>query len=488
MFQSTVRFVCLCVVFLLAASSGGCGKNFGEPEASGPEDPRGITADRPSGVSEALGQGEGLSQLTIQKSIQRVPSQTSTGQELSEQVREVLAKLVQAYRAANTYQDQAEMRTVAQLREGARQEQSFPMSLTFVRPNKIAFRSPYMEVFCEGQQRTVHIPFLNQYVMEAAPETITSENFAGDSLPEELGSMGGLQIPLRLVLLCGGNPWSRILEGVNQVKLAQGTSEIDGHACHVLEFDRDEMDSMMYIDTETYLVRQVVYDATALIENDPHLSELIDSMEYVLELSGAVANAAVNQMALMVSLPEGARKVDGFELDEAESSPPSPLLGQSAPDFTVTALNGDEIQLKNLLGQVVVIDFWATWCTSCMAKLPMVEAVWKQYKDRAVRFLAVSVDNPQTTEQEEIEKMLVKLGITFTPIHDKEGSLIDAFGVESIPLLVLVDKQGTVQAVHSGTRESLGDELSKQINALLDGRSILQEPIEAAQTKSKTIQ
>jgi len=105
-------------------------------------------------------------------------------------------------------------------------------------------------------------------------------------------------------------------------------------------------------------------------------------------------------------------------------------------------LEGKEIDLKDFRGKVVLVDFWATWCGPCIAEMPNVKKLHKQYRDKGFEVLAVSVDANKAA----LEKFLAKENLPWVSIHDVagEGSLSDYYGVMFIPLPILVDREGRV--------------------------------------------
>jgi thiol-disulfide isomerase/thioredoxin len=127
---------------------------------------------------------------------------------------------------------------------------------------------------------------------------------------------------------------------------------------------------------------------------------------------------------------------------ESESSV---QVGQPAPKFKLRDLNGKEITLDQYKGRVVLLDFWATWCNPCRMTMPIFERLQKEYSSTLV-LLAINLQEPKETVQEYVYSQ----GIHSQVLLDEEGSVGMAYGTESIPMEVLVDKQGIVRQVHMG--------------------------------------
>ncbi len=143
-----------------------------------------------------------------------------------------------------------------------------------------------------------------------------------------------------------------------------------------------------------------------------------------------------------------------------------------AATFSISRLDGTLVSSSDLRGQVVVLDFWATWCPACRRELPELEKLYKRYQGNPkVSFWAVDVqDNGETPEK--ARDFMQKAGYTLPLALDSQKSL-EALSVEGFPSLIIIDKSGRIRLVHVGYdgSERLRDELSKEIDTLLDEHS-----------------
>jgi len=125
-------------------------------------------------------------------------------------------------------------------------------------------------------------------------------------------------------------------------------------------------------------------------------------------------------------------------------------IGNPAPDFALSDINGNEIRLSSLKGKVVIVDFWATWCGPCRTVMPTLQALADTYTDQLV-VLAVSLDQDP---QKAVPPFAKKMGLTFTMLADTRGPQVASQwgGVNRIPTSFLVDAEGVVvhrwQGVH----------------------------------------
>lgn len=143
---------------------------------------------------------------------------------------------------------------------------------------------------------------------------------------------------------------------------------------------------------------------------------------------------------------------------------PQPLLGQLAPDFALRSLRQQTLRLSEFRGEVVLINFWASWCGSCRQAMPAFNAMYEKYNRAGLVMLSVNLDD----ELHRAEHMTESLNIPFPVLYDERKEVGRLYLAEQMPLTVMIDRNGTVQRVYVGYK--LGDESKylAEVRALLN--------------------
>lgn len=141
-----------------------------------------------------------------------------------------------------------------------------------------------------------------------------------------------------------------------------------------------------------------------------------------------------------------------------QTSKPTDTLGPAAKtdpkaDFQLASVDGRQIGPKSFPGQVVVVDFWATWCMPCRLQAEILEPVYRDYKGRGVQFLATNVGE----EPEQVKKFLKEKPFPYPVLLDPQQATADKLGIAALPTLMVVDKKGEVAYFQSGIAD--GDTL-----------------------------
>lgn len=140
----------------------------------------------------------------------------------------------------------------------------------------------------------------------------------------------------------------------------------------------------------------------------------------------------------------------------------APAVNSRAPDFTLTDLDGNQVRLRDFRGQVVFLNFWATWCPPCRAEMPEIEAVYQQYRDQGV--VVIGIDLRESPEV--VRRFVEEGGYSWTFVIDTTGEVGLAYRINAIPASYFIDADGIIRAVHAGamTRGGMESRLKIAMN------------------------
>jgi peroxiredoxin len=122
---------------------------------------------------------------------------------------------------------------------------------------------------------------------------------------------------------------------------------------------------------------------------------------------------------------------------------PAPEVGAQAPDFTALTPQGETVSLNDLRGQVVLINFWATWCAPCRVEMPAIQA---RYNRGGFTVLAVDFDE----SAELVQAFVDDLGLSFPALLDPGGEIQNLYRVRGYPTSFFVDADGVIRVFHIG--------------------------------------
>jgi thiol-disulfide isomerase/thioredoxin len=130
-----------------------------------------------------------------------------------------------------------------------------------------------------------------------------------------------------------------------------------------------------------------------------------------------------------------------------------PWADKPAPDFSLPvvggegATQGDRVRLSDLKGQLVVLDFWASWCDPCRQSIPILNQVAKDLAKEGVRVYGI---NSESLAAPAINRVGQRWGIAYPVLHDATAEVMDRYDVSALPSLYLIDRQGVVRKSHAG--------------------------------------
>ena len=156
------------------------------------------------------------------------------------------------------------------------------------------------------------------------------------------------------------------------------------------------------------------------------------------------------------------------EVQKPHRADPSEWIGKPAPDFQVTNLKGETLSLEEYRGQVVLLDFWATWCGPCITEMPKIKKTYEKYKDQQFQIIGISLDR----SKEPLETYIEAEKLAWIHYWDESREIRTLYGVWGIPSAFLIDGEGIIRKaslggfdVETAVAELVKENLSKPADA-----------------------
>ncbi len=358
-----------------------------------------------------------------------------------------------------------------------------------------------------GEMYWTYMPMMRAYTEEAAPDSL--EQLA--TSPSFQMAAGGN--PIGIQALLAPDPYTAVTKHLRSAEYIglEKIEDVDHHRIRLLYGPKAEVmagmgmmegagDISLPVDlwitaNDKPLVRRMSPDMNAMMKaaaehmeahqpagDDPNAPPRPDmramftnmKMEQMYEFTDWQPDAEIPAERFVFTPPAGVKKVNSFmeaaqamQNPNAQGSEVQGLEGQPAPEFDLALLDGEgRANLAQHRGKdVVILDFWATWCGPCVRGLPAVNQVASDYRDRGVVFYAVNQRETPEKIREFLENRENLAGLTVALDTDK--AVGTAYLVRGIPTTVIIDKEGVVRQVHVGYMPGVENQLRKELDELL---------------------
>jgi thiol-disulfide isomerase/thioredoxin len=140
------------------------------------------------------------------------------------------------------------------------------------------------------------------------------------------------------------------------------------------------------------------------------------------------------------------------------------IVGQPAPDFALRSMKGPPMRLSEHLGEVVIINFWATWCGPCRQEMPLLDELYGKYQRAGLVLLSVNIDEAA----EPAIEMAQTLKVSYPVLFDTRKEVSRAYDVSAMPVTVLVDRAGVVRYVSEGYKPGYEKRYTEKLRELLN--------------------
>jgi len=139
---------------------------------------------------------------------------------------------------------------------------------------------------------------------------------------------------------------------------------------------------------------------------------------------------------------------------------------KTAPDVTLQTADGTAVPLSSYKGQIVLVDFWASWCVSCKTAFPALDAIYREYEGKGVAVVAVNLDERRRDADAFLGAHPHQMPVLFDP----QGAAPVAFGVKGMPTSFVIDRTGTIRFTHMGYSGNVDASYRQEIALLLAER------------------
>jgi peroxiredoxin len=134
-----------------------------------------------------------------------------------------------------------------------------------------------------------------------------------------------------------------------------------------------------------------------------------------------------------------------------------------APDFTLNSRSGKPLSLAQYKGQVVMLNFWASWCAPCKQEMPLLETIQKKYGKLGFTLIGVNVE----PDSQAANAVLEKIPVSFPIVYDTESKVSKLYEVSGMPSTVIIDRKGQVRLLHKGYKPGDENQYLNSIRALI---------------------
>jgi thiol-disulfide isomerase/thioredoxin len=139
-------------------------------------------------------------------------------------------------------------------------------------------------------------------------------------------------------------------------------------------------------------------------------------------------------------------------------------LTGAAPDFTLKSNQGGQnLRLEDFRGQVVMLNFWASWCGPCRQEFPLMDEIYKKYEKLGFTILAVNVDE----NSDDANGFLEDVPVSFPVLYDNESRISELYQVDAMPTTVMIDRDGNKRFLHRGYKPGYEVEYAEQVKQLV---------------------
>ncbi len=346
---------------------------------------------------------------------------------------QILGKVGETYRELRDYQIEAVQHELTSVVGQGAAMSGARFTLAIAAPDKVRlnFKNSRMNLLIVSDAQTTwwYLPEKKTYTRVSAAATLPLVGEGADTRRDWVARVEEILVGryTGLTMLSSGG----VLKQEDHLKV--GGKKI---LCYVVELDQGDTTHKLWIDAERFLV----------LRHEEHSKSLKNGVLTEQETRTDVKQAQVgtpSESLFTFAPPADARQVEMLGIPGEHVS----LTGMSAKDFSLKDAQGTKVSLSDFRGKVVLLDFWATWCPPCLEELPRINALYRQHKGRDLVVLGVNDEDMGT-----IRGFLKKFSYEMPTLVDSDRTVHKLYGVQVIPTLVIINRQGVVVADYVGRR------------------------------------
>lgn len=129
-----------------------------------------------------------------------------------------------------------------------------------------------------------------------------------------------------------------------------------------------------------------------------------------------------------------------------DDQPQKPAIGDMAPDFQLTSLDGEQMSLKRLKGKAVVLNFWGSWCEPCRTEMPALTEIYQQYQSSGLEVIGINIAETDVTASQFVRQYQLNFPIWM----DRNRDVVDLYGIGPIPSTYFIDPSGKIVYIREG--------------------------------------
>jgi TonB family protein len=349
------------------------------------------------------------------------------------------------------------------MKDESKREEAFVLAAIKPGRSRIESKNPNYGVIVvsDGKTKWDYVPEMNEYSKKAAGAESERATAASPAVAP-------LTAFARAIHVIDG--YGRFTDRVKDARfIGEETLTVEGQRinCTVIGVDNapasagdqsTQSSRKLWIDKARKIVLREVFH----VKNRMKWGSVVETtMTY--DFTVARLNEQVSESLFAFAPPEGAKEV--AELASPFRRPaPANWAGKDAPAFALKDLDGNQVDLQSFKGKVVLLDFWASWCGPCVAELPHIEKLHKDFKDKGL--VVLGIDN----EEVEVAKAFLKeKGYTFTSLVDEGRTVATQYEVTGIPQVFIINREGKVKWHVLGYGPGKEVELRNAVEKVLNG-------------------